>query len=141
MCFSTFYFITLHCTLNFTILLFTTCIYCLKVSNCFICKVSSHTQISVWKGSWKTLYEILQETKNPRIYVLICIKQRFSTGGEFCFRRDIWQCLETLYISTTRVMGAAGNQWLEARGPAKMSTMHRTSSPQGIIWPKIIQTK
>lgn len=98
--------------------------------------------MSVLKGSSKskTFYESFQESKNPGIYVLIWINQRFSAGSDFVSQGTFSKVLRLFFIVTTGGKDAIGNQWLEARNPATISTMCRTGPQQEIIWPKIIQT-
>lgn len=94
-----------------------------------------HKSLS-WNGlQSKTFYESPQESKNPGIYVL------FSAGSDFVPQGTFSNVLRLFFIVTTGGKDAIGNQWLEARDPATISTMYRTGPQQEIIWPKIIQTK
>lgn len=99
--------------------------------------------MSVLKGSSKSkaFYESFQDSKNPGIYVLICVNQRFSAGSDFVSQGTFSNVLRHFFIVTTGGKDAIGNQGLEAREPATISTMYRTGPQQEIIWPQIIQTK
>lgn len=43
--------------------------------------------------------------------------------------QDIWHCLETLLVVTTRERGALGTEWVEARDNAQYQTVPRMALP------------